>query len=74
MAQQLLARNEAPATRAPSALVLRPIDDAARDGRYRLLASNGRFAVGCWRASPAGGEWTFPGGEPVGFTPVEYQP
>lgn len=55
-------------------LNLRPIDDAARDGRYRLLVDGDRFAVGRWQVSPAGGEWAFPGGTPVGFTPSEYQP
>lgn len=59
-------------------LDLHPIDDAARDGRHYLVFDGrtqpGRFAVAAWRASPAGGEWQFPGGQPIGFDPVEYQP
>jgi hypothetical protein len=50
-------------------LNLRPLDDAARDGRYQLLLSEGdEFAVARW----TGARWQFSSGIPLHFEPAVY--
>lgn len=49
---------------------LRDLDEAARDGRNRLLTDGAQFAVGKWHDNA----WRFPNGHPLDFTPDRYRP
>jgi hypothetical protein len=53
-----------------------PIDDAARDGRPKLVRLGPRRASGRWNADD--GRWEFPlsgaAARPLPFTPDEYAP
>lgn len=49
---------------------LQPIDEAARDGRYKLLSDGREQALARW----VNLEFTYPGGAPLDFVPTHYRP
>ncbi len=56
--------------RAPASppVELVPLDDDARDGRYRMIGDGTQFAVARWME----GGWEFASGVPVPFEPSGY--
>lgn len=56
------------AAKMPASIVLRPIDDDARDGRFQLVFRDDCFAV----ARAVGDTWLFGCGHALDFEPTHY--
>lgn len=51
-------------------LELRLLDADAKNGRYQFVSDGTVFALARWK----GGEFTYPGGEPIEFPVTHYRP